>query len=531
VVQPVTFRLQPALSQNREAQIRAVVQALKCDPDDITGIRILRRSLDARGKSPVVVLQAEVFFDEPAPGLFAPIVFNQVTGKKSAVIVGAGPAGLFAALELIRHNIRPIVLERGKDVTTRRFDLKTINRKGICNPDSNYCFGEGGAGTYSDGKLYTRATKRGNVRDILSLLVQHGAALDILMDAHPHIGSNRLPKIIAAIRRTILSCGGEIHFNTRVTGLILTDKQIRGVTTRTREFAAPAVILATGHSARDIYFLLDDMGIRLAAKPYAMGVRVEHPQALINAIQYGRHAGNPLLPAASYTLSGQFGGAGVYSFCMCPGGMLVPAATAPGELVLNGMSNAARNLSCANAGMVVTVDETLWQHYQDRHHFAGLAFQQELEQKAFAAGGNTLAAPAQRLTDFLADRVSQTLPATSYIPGAVSYPVREVLGPVITQALKLGFAAFGKKMKGYITDQALLLAVESRTSSPVRIPRDPATRMHPDVEGLYPAGEGAGYSGGIISSALDGQITARAVAARITNTGNGAPRQVTQTDR
>jgi len=237
VVQPVTFRLQPALSQNREAQIRAVVQALKCDPDDITGIRILRRSLDARGKSPVVVLQAEVFFDEPAPGLFAPIVFNQVTGKKSAVIVGAGPAGLFAALELIRHNIRPIVLERGKDVTTRRFDLKTINRKGICNPDSNYCFGEGGAGTYSDGKLYTRATKRGNVRDILSLLVQHGAALDILMDAHPHIGSNRLPKIIAAIRRTILSCGGEIHFNTRVTGLILTDKQIRGVTTRTREFA------------------------------------------------------------------------------------------------------------------------------------------------------------------------------------------------------------------------------------------------------------------------------------------------------
>ncbi len=512
MVQPVTLRLQPALSQNEDAQIRSAAQALKCDPGDITGIRIIRRSLDARGKSPVVVLQAEVFCGESAPGLFAPVVFNQVTGKKSAVIVGSGPAGLFAALELIRHNIRPIVLERGKDVTTRRYDLKIINQEGICNPDSNYCFGEGGAGTYSDGKLYTRATKRGNVRDILSLLVQHGATPDILIDAHPHIGSNRLPKIIAAIRRTILSCGGEIHFNTRVTGLVLTGNQIRGVTTRTREFAAPAVILATGHSARDIYFLLDGLGIRLTAKPYAMGVRVEHPQTMINAIQYGRHAGDPLLPAASYTLSGQFGGAGVYSFCMCPGGMLVPAATAPGELVLNGMSNAARNLSCANAGMVVTVDEALWQHHQRRRHFAGLAFQQEIEAKAFAAGGNTLAAPAQRLTDFLADRVSPTLPATSYIPGAVSYPVRDVLGPGITQALKQGFTAFGKKMRGYVTDQAQVLAVESRTSSPVRIPRDPVTRMHPDIEGLFPAGEGAGYSGGIISSALDGQITARAAA-------------------
>jgi uncharacterized FAD-dependent dehydrogenase len=512
VVHSITFRLAPEHAKNREVQIRAAAGALNCSVDEITGIRVLRRSLDARGKSPKIVLTAEIYFGGPAPALYEPVVFPPVTGGKTAVIVGSGPAGLFAALELIRHNIRPIVLERGKDVTARRFDLKTINRDRICHPDSNYCFGEGGAGTYSDGKLYTRATKRGNVREIMALLVQHGAAPDILVDAHPHIGSNRLPKIIAAIRDTILSCGGEIHFNTRVTGLMLAHGRVMGVTTPSREFPSPAVVLATGHSAREIYYLLDDLGIRLAAKPFAMGVRVEHPQALINAIQYGRHAGNPHLPTASYALSGQFDGLGVYSFCMCPGGMLVPAATAPGELVLNGMSNSARNLANANAGMVVTVDERLWQSHQNRRHFAGLAFQQEIEHKAFAAGSSSLAAPAQRLTDFLADRVSATLPPTSYIPGAVSYPVKDILGPAITQALKQGFAAFGRKMKGYVTDQALVLAVESRTSSPVRILRDPATRMHPDIHGLFPAGEGAGYSGGIISSALDGQVTARAVA-------------------
>jgi hypothetical protein len=512
VVHSITFRLAPEHAKNRAAQVRAAAGILNCSVDKITGIRILRRSLDARGNSPKIVLTAEIYCGNPAPALYEPVVFRPVTGKKTAVIVGSGPAGLFAALELIRHNIRPIVLERGKDVTSRRFDLKTINRDGICHPDSNYCFGEGGAGTYSDGKLYTRATKRGNVREILALLVQHGAAPDILVDAHPHIGSNRLPKIIAAIRQTILSCGGEIHFNTRVTGLILSKGKIQGVSTLTREFLSPAVILATGHSARDIYYLLDDLGIRLAAKPYAMGVRVEHPQALINEIQYGRHAGNPHLPAASYALSGQFDGTGVYSFCMCPGGMLVPAATAPGELVLNGMSNSARNLANANAGMVVTVEERLWQHHQERCHFAGLAFQQEIEHRAFAAGGSTLAAPAQRLTDFLADRVSSTLPHTSYIPGVVSYPVKNILGTVITRALKQGFSAFGKKMKGYVTDQALVLAVESRTSSPVRIPRDPGTRMHPDIHGLFPAGEGSGYSGGIISSALDGQVSAKAAA-------------------
>jgi uncharacterized FAD-dependent dehydrogenase len=403
VVHSITFRLAPEHAKNRAAQVRAAAGILNCSVDKITGIRILRRSLDARGNSPKIVLTAEIYCGNPAPALYEPVVFRPVTGKKTAVIVGSGPAGLFAALELIRHNIR-------------------------------------------------------------------------------------------------------------VTGLILSKGKIQGVSTLTREFLSPAVILATGHSARDIYYLLDDLGIRLAAKPYAMGVRVEHPQALINEIQYGRHAGNPHLPAASYALSGQFDGTGVYSFCMCPGGMLVPAATAPGELVLNGMSNSARNLANANAGMVVTVEERLWQHHQERCHFAGLAFQQEIEHRAFAAGGSTLAAPAQRLTDFLADRVSSTLPHTSYIPGVVSYPVKNILGTVITRALKQGFSAFGKKMKGYVTDQALVLAVESRTSSPVRIPRDPGTRMHPDIHGLFPAGEGSGYSGGIISSALDGQVSAKAAA-------------------
>lgn len=403
MVHSITFRLAPEHAKNRAAQVRAAAGILNCSVDKITGIRILRRSLDARGNSPKIVLTAEIYCGNPAPALYEPVVFRPVTGKKTAVIVGSGPAGLFAALELIRHNIR-------------------------------------------------------------------------------------------------------------VTGLILSKGKIQGVSTLTREFLSPAVILATGHSARDIYYLLDDLGIRLAAKPYAMGVRVEHPQALINEIQYGRHAGNPHLPAASYALSGQFDGTGVYSFCMCPGGMLVPAATAPGELVLNGMSNSARNLAKANAGMVVTVEERLWQHHQERCHFAGLAFQQEIEHRAFAAGGSTLAAPAQRLTDFLADRVSSTLPHTSYIPGVVSYPVKNILGTVITRALKQGFSAFGKKMKGYVTDQALVLAVESRTSSPVRIPRDPGTRMHPDIHGLFPAGEGSGYSGGIISSALDGQVSAKAAA-------------------
>nr|WP_319492217.1 FAD-dependent oxidoreductase [uncultured Desulfobacter sp.] len=515
--QSVTIKLSPETVHNRDAQIKAAAMALSLDGQEISGIRVLRRSLDARGKNPLYVLKVEIFCGEPEANLFEPVPFRPVTGKKRVAIVGSGPSGLFAALELIRNNIRPVIIERGKDVKNRRFDLKPLNINGICDPDSNYCFGEGGAGTYSDGKLYTRSTKRGNIRDILCLLVQHGASPDILIDAHPHIGSNQLPKIIAAIRETILNNGGEIHFNERVIDLILSGETIKsgntikGVRTKEKEYLADAVILATGHSARDIYYLLNRKRILLEAKPYAMGVRVEHPQELINTIQYGRHAGKFNLPTASYFLSGQFNQAGVYSFCMCPGGMIVPAATSSDELVLNGMSNSKRNMPNANAGIVVTVDERLWHHHRDKGPLAGLAFQQEIEKKAFEAGNGTMAAPAQRLPDFLSDKLSKRLPRTSYLPGTVSYPVKEVLGPFITDALKQGFEAFGRKMRGFITETAQILAVESRTSSPVRIPRNPKSRSHPEIENLYPAGEGAGYAGGIVSSALDGQITAKAL--------------------
>lgn len=510
-----TFQLRVPLQEAADKDLLKTRAARKigCPEETIDALSIQRRSLDARGKNPVFVLQVAACLGEPAPDLFRPKKYRPAGPDKKVVVVGSGPAGLFAALRLIEHGIRPVILERGKNVTERRFDLKTINREGVCNPDSNYCFGEGGAGTYSDGKLFTRSTKKGNVKEILSILVQHGAAADILIDVHAHIGSNRLPKIIQAIRNTILSCNGEIHFNARVTDLMISGGELKGVRTADREYPADAVILATGHSARDIYFLLDRKKISLEAKPFALGVRVEHPQALINTLQYGTHAADPHLPAASYSLSCQAGGAGVYSFCMCPGGMLVPAATGPGELVLNGMSNSARNLPRANAGVVVTVDQRLWKTSSIKPHLSGLIFQQAIEKRAFEAGGGSMAAPAQRITDFMAGRVSASLPSTSYIPGVVSLPVSDILGPEISQALISGFKQFEHRMKGYVTDEAMVLAVESRTSSPVRIPRDPAGRMHPEIKGLFPAGEGAGYSGGIVSSALDGQISADAVSA------------------
>ncbi len=512
MIHKLSLRMPPETAADPEAIRKAAAQHVPCDLSDINAVRIDRRSLDARGTTPKFELMVSVYCGQAPPDPCPPKVYPQIKSKQRVVIVGAGPAGLFAALRLIEHNICPVILERGKDVRSRRFDLKAINVQGICDPDSNYCFGEGGAGTYSDGKLYTRSTKRGKIDDILSVLVRHGAARDILIDTHAHIGSNRLPRIIAAIRQTILDSNGEIHFNSRVTGLMISQTGITGVRTPDKEVAADAVILATGHSARDIYGLLKENGISLESKPFAVGVRIEHPQALINSIQYGRNAKNPHLPTASYRLACQVNGAGVYSFCMCPGGMLVPAATAPGELVLNGMSNSARNLPHANAGIVVTVDKPLWENHKNKGPLAGLLFQQALETRAYAAGGKTMAAPAQRLTDFLADKPSMSLPHTSYLPGAVSFPVRQVLGGFITHALKDGFKQFDRKMRGFITSEALVLAVESRTSSPVRIPRDPGTRMHPQLSGLFPAGEGSGYSGGIVSSALDGQLSADAAA-------------------
>ncbi len=516
MIQTVSLRIPFDAASDTEAIKQAAAAALKISEQAIGDIRVLRRSLDARGSQPLFQIQVAVSSGaDVLEDLQIPVCYHPVSPAKKVIIAGSGPAGLFAALRLIEHGIQPIILERGKDVRNRRFDLKTLNRQGICNQDSNYCFGEGGAGTYSDGKLYTRSTKRGNVKKMLSVLVQHGASKEILVDAHPHIGSNRLPKIIEAIRQTILACNGQIHFNARVAGLILKNGRINGVTTASESFTADAVVLATGHSARDIYHMLDRCGIALAFKPFAMGVRVEHPQELINTIQYGKHAQNDLLPAATYSLACQVEKTGVYSFCMCPGGMLVPAATAPEELVLNGMSNSQRNLPFANAGIVASVDDACVEAYAHHAHFKGLMFQQQMEKAAFDAGGRTLAAPAQRLTDFLNDRISTALPKTSYIPGAVSFPLARLMGPAITAALKQGFSRFDRKMKGFITHEALVLAVESRTSSPVRILRDLKTRMHPQILGLFPAGEGAGFAGGIVSSALDGEASADAVAGYI----------------
>ncbi|OGR10331.1 MAG: FAD-binding protein [Desulfobacterales bacterium RIFOXYA12_FULL_46_15] len=520
MIKDITLRIRPDKIHDLEYIKEYAAKALKMDIPDVGAVQAIKRSVDARGRSPVFQIQARVYSGEPMEDLLQPVTYKPVRPGKKAIIVGSGPAGLFAALRLIENGILPIILERGKDVRERRFDLKTLQTEGNVNPDSNYCFGEGGAGTYSDGKLYTRSTKRGDVKKILSILVLHGAIRDILVNAHPHIGSNRLPGIIRAVRNTILKCRGEIHFNSRVTGLILKNGQILGVRTKNSEFISDAVILATGHSARDVYELLDKNQILLEAKPYAMGVRVEHPQDLINTIQYGKSKDSPFLPAAAYSLACQVGQAGVYSFCMCPGGMLIPASTAPGELVLNGMSNSLRNLPYANAGMVVTIDSHQYGHLEEAfRHFSGLEFQKQMEQKAFLAGGRTQAAPAQILTDFLEDRVSRILPAASYIPGMVSYPLKEILGPYITDALKQAFQIFGQKMKGYVTKEAKLLAVESRTSSPVRIPRMADTRMHPQIRGLFPAGEGAGYAGGIVSSAIDGDVTADAVLAFLAGEG------------
>ncbi|MBI9088838.1 MAG: FAD-dependent oxidoreductase [Desulfobacterium sp.] len=511
MMKQITLRVDPENGSDLLYIKDMASKALKVSLESIDAVQVLRRSLDARSRKPVFQIQVAVYCGEPLQEIMQPVSYRPVKEGKTAIVVGTGPAGLFAALRLIEHGIRPILLERGKNVRERRFDLKTINTDGTIHPDSNYCFGEGGAGTYSDGKLFTRSTKRGDVKKMLSILVHHGAVRDILINAHPHVGSNRLPKIIESMRNTILECNGEIHFNARVMDLIIKEGAIKGVTTRDGEYPADAVVLATGHSARDIYDLLDQKGILLEAKSYAMGVRVEHPQALIDSIQYRTPERAPFLPVASYSLACQVGKTGVYSFCMCPGGMLVPAATAPGELVLNGMSNSLRNMPLANAGMVVTVGPELYQKYSKFNHFAGLELQKEMERKAYEAGGKTLAAPAQRLTDFLEDRVSSTLPKTSYIPGMASFPLADVLGPFISDALKQGFSIFDKKMKGYVSQEATLLGVESRTSSPVRIPRRPDTRMHPQVSGLFPAGEGSGYAGGIISSAIDGDASADGV--------------------
>lgn len=491
---------------------------LKINPEEINFVRILKRSIDARKIEPVYKLKTVVYVKEPPDDFYKKFDFTPVASNKKVIIIGFGPAGMFAALKLIELGIKPIIFERGKDVQNRRRDLKLIQRDGIVNLDSNYCFGEGGAGTYSDGKLYTRSTKRGDVKRILSILVQHGAQEEILIDSHPHIGSNKLPKVVSNIRQTILNCGGEIYFNSRVTDLIIKNKKIFGVVVNNeKEFLGDAIILSVGHSARDIYYLLDQKGIKLESKPFAVGVRIEHPQSLIDEIQYHSKVRHPNLPAASYNLTCQIDQHGVYSFCMCPGGIIIPASTAQDELVLNGMSVSRRNSPFANSGLVVSVDNKDWKKYESYGVFAGLEFQKEIERKAFEAGGKTQAAPAQRVTDFLNKKLSSTLPATSYIPGVKSSLLHEILPKSIVNGITKALYIFNKKMKGYITEEAQLLAPETRTSSPIRIPRSSETLMHIEIEGLFPCGEGAGYAGGIVSSAIDGEKIAEAVANCISN--------------
>lgn len=514
----ISLTLSPAEAANDARVYNAAAQACGIQPTDVVAIVYLKRSIDARGRAIKVLLQLDVYTDKlPIPEPTVLSAYTPVSQQRRVIVVGAGPAGYFAALELIEQGIQPIVFDRGKDVRSRRRDLRAIQQFGEVNPHSNYCFGEGGAGTYSDGKLYTRSHKRGDIRKALRILVEHGAHPDILVDAHPHIGSNKLPKVVAAIRETIQRFGGEIHFETHITDLVLEGNTLRGVRTHTGvEHRADAVILATGHSARDIFDMLHRLGIEIEEKPFAMGVRVEHPQELIDEIQYKQKPRDTYLPASSYKLVAQVQGRGVFSFCMCPGGLIVPAATAPGEIVVNGMSMSRRDSPFANSGIVVALDADDTQRYKDRGPFAGLALQQELEHTIFTAGiGKSQKAPAQRMTDFVEQRVSESLPDTSYIPGLHSAPLHGILPSFIAERLREAFKEFGKKMHGYYTSEANVVATESRTSSPIRIPRDKESYMHTRIRNLYPCGEGAGYAGGIISAALDGQNVARAVAEHI----------------
>lgn len=487
----------------------AAAEAAAMEPGKVRGCRIVKRSIDARSKQPLVRLRVELSaeheFPEPAQ---TPPELPDVHHGKPVIIVGCGPAGLFAALECIRQGLRPIILERGKDVRARRRDLAAINREHIVDPDSNYCFGEGGAGTYSDGKLYTRSHKRGDVEGILETFVAFGASPDILIDAHPHIGTNKLPRIITAMREAIVGAGGEVRFGARVTDFLITNGRIHGVRTACGdEVLAGRVILATGHSARDIFQLLYDKGILIEAKPFALGVRIEHPQAVIDRIRYHSAERHPALPPASYNVVQQVDGCGVYSFCMCPGGIIAPCATSPGEVVTNGWSPSKRNNPFANSGIVVAVDPR-----QGNDPLSALRWQQQVEQTAWRAGGQRQTAPAQRMEDFIRRKASSDLPDCSYPPGIVPALLDEVLPPEVATRLRGGLKAFGEKMRGYRTNEAVLVATESRTSSPVRIPRDPETLQHPQVQGLYPCAEGAGYAGGIVSAAMDGERVARALA-------------------
>ena len=486
---------------------KIVSEKLKINPAEITHLEIIKRSIDARQKFIKINLKIEVYVNQKFSGKEENFpIYKNVENKEEVIIVGAGPAGLFAALKLLEKEKRPIIIERGKDVRKRRKDLANITKNHLVNEDSNYCFGEGGAGTYSDGKLYTRSKKRGDVNKILDVLVMHGANPDIRVENHPHIGTNNLPKIIQNIRETIIKYGGEVLFNSRVVDLLIKNNKINGVKLQNGDtLESNKVILATGHSSRDIFELLYQKEIEIQKKAFAIGVRVEHTQELIDQIQYRCKNRGDFLPPAAYSVVKQIKGRGVYSFCMCPGGIIAPCATSPGEVVTNGWSPSRRDYPTSNSGIVVELKESDFDKYHKYGPLAGVQFQKEIEQQAWDIAGNTQKVPAQRLVDFTKGIISENIPKTSYHPGTTSVQLSEVLPSFIHKNLQEGFKEFGMQMKGYLTNEAVVHAPESRTSSPIRIPRNRNDFQHPQIKGLYPCGEGAGYAGGIISAAIDGE--------------------------
>ena len=523
----IQIRVKPEEAANSLLLISIIAQALSIEPTTISGYHILKQSIDARSRQQVWInLTILAFVNESPSNRFQDKIEFPILPQnaKEVIIIGAGPAGLFAALECIQLGIRPIILERGKDVRSRRRDLAKLNKEGIVNPESNYCFGEGGAGTYSDGKLYTRSNKRGSIDKILRLFYQFGADERILYEAHPHIGTNKLPHIITAMREQIEQSGGKVLFEKKLVDLVIENGLIKETITEDGDrFPTQALILATGHSARDIFTLFKEKNILIEAKPFALGVRVEHPQSIIDGIQYHCAVRGPNLPPASYSLVEQVSERGVFSFCMCPGGIIAPAATAPGEIVVNGWSPSKRDNAYANSGMVVQIDLTTAAEYLIKKGLIKnsseslnnplllLDFQRLIENKAFEMGGGKQIAPASRLVDFCNHKTSTNLPDASYLPGLQPANLDDVLPPFVAHTLQEGFKAFGKKMKGYYTNDAIVVATESRTSSPVRIPRDPDSLQHPQISNLYPCGEGAGYAGGIVSAAMDGQKIAELI--------------------